>query len=64
MSRTIRNFMQFSRTVSTLDMRGDHETRRRRAERYAKRNRTEVKGRARYAQDYELPQTMCLGLGG
>lgn len=64
MSRTIRRFMQFSRTASTLDMRPDYETRLRRAERYAKRNRTEANGKARYALDYELPQPLCHGLGG
>ncbi len=64
MSRTIRKFMQFSRTASTLDMRPDFETRRRRAERYAKRHRTEAKGKARYVLDCELPQPLCHGLEG
>lgn len=39
-------FMQFTRTASVLDMRGDEETRKVRAARFERKNKTGRKGRA------------------
>lgn len=41
-------FMQFTRTASVLDMRGDEETRKIRAARFERKNKTGRKGRAVY----------------
>lgn len=39
---------RFARTVYVMDLRPDAETRRLRCERYARKNRTEIKGPARF----------------
>ena len=42
---------RFVRTVYVMDLRPDAETRRLRCERYARKNRTEAKGPARFQID-------------
>ena len=44
-------FMQFTRTASVLDMRGDEETRKIRAARFERKNKTGRKGRSYYRVD-------------
>lgn len=44
-------FMQFTRTASVLDMRGDEETRKVRAARFERKNKTGRKGRAVYTSN-------------
>ena len=62
MSRTLRRaFGQFTRTASCLDMRTDAETRKARAQKYERKNKTNGK-RAQYELDCELPQPLVHGL--
>lgn len=51
MIRKYHRFMQFTRTASVLDMRGDEETRKIRAARFERKNKTGRKGKAVYTSD-------------